>query len=109
MMSEKLLESITFKCTDGEKTKAVAISKSKKFNSVSEYIRDLVMRDIAEVEAYLNTLMPVMGLTKETEDTFHLELAPRPIRDITPKHTGTKKAQLCDQLSFLAIHHQCEE
>lgn len=108
-MSEKLLESITFKCTDGEKAKAVAISKSKKFNSVSEYIRDLVMRDIAEVEAYLNTLMPVMGLTKETEDTFHLELAPRPMRDVTPKYSGVKKVQLCDQLDFLAIHHQCEE
>jgi hypothetical protein len=105
-MSEKLLESITFKCTDGEKSKAIAISKSKKFNSVSEYIRDLVLRDIAEVEAYLNTLMPVMGLTKETEDTFHLELAPRQMIDVTPKTIGTKKAQLCDQLSIFAVHSE---
>lgn len=108
-MSEKLIESITFKCTDGEKTKAIAISKSKKFNSVSEYIRDLVLRDIAEVEAYLNTLIPALGLTTETEDTFHLELVQRPIRDVTPKPQAQKKPNCCDQLSIFAIQQSCEE
>ena len=102
-MSEKLTESGTFKCAESEKSKAIAIGKTRGQN-FSEYVRALVIKDISEVELYLNTLIPVMGLTTDTADTFRLELAPRPIRDITPKYTGIKKAQLCDQLDFLAVY-----
>ncbi|MCX0334768.1 hypothetical protein [Acinetobacter radioresistens] len=105
-MPEKLLESITFKCTDSEKVKALAISKSKKFNSISEYMRDLLIRDISEVEAYLNTLIPIMGITTDTADTFHLELVPRPILDVTPKYKGTKKVQMLEQMDFLTVHSE---
>lgn len=107
-MSEKLIESGTFKCAESEKLKAIAIGKTRGQN-FSEYIRALVIKDISEVEVYLNTLIPVMGLTTDTEDTFRLELAPPPMRDVTPKYTGTKNAQLCDQLSIFAIHQQCDE
>ena len=104
-MSEKLTESGTFKCAESEKSKAIAIGKTRGQN-FSEYVRALVIKDISEVEVYLNTLIPVMGLTTDTADTFRLELAPRPIRDITPKYTGIKKAQLREQMDFLAVHSE---
>ena len=104
-MSEKLIESGTFKCAESEKLKAIAIGKTRGQN-FSEYIRALVIKDISEVEVYLNTLIPVMGLTTDTADTFRLELAPPPMRDVTPKHTGTKKAQLHEQLSLSAAHSE---
>lgn len=104
-MSEKLIESGTFKCAESEKLKAIAIGKTRGQN-FSEYIRALVIKDISEVEVYLNTLIPVMGLTTDTVDTFRLELAPPPMRDVTPKHTGTKKAQLHEQLSLSAAYSE---
>lgn len=107
-MSEKLTESITFKCTDSEKLKLEAISRTRKF-SLSEFIRSICIAEISVVEELLHSLQKEFALTTDTVDTFRLELAPPPMRDVTPKYTGTKKAQLCDQLSLIAIHQQCEE
>lgn len=107
-MSEKLTDSITFKCTDSEKLKLEAISRTRKI-SLSEFVRSICMTEISVVEEFLHSLQKEFALTTDTADTFRLELAPRPIRDITPKYTGTKNAQLCDQLSIFAIHQQCEE
>ncbi len=107
-MSEKLTDSITFKCTDSEKLKLEAISRTRKI-SLSEFIRSICMTEISVVEEFLHSLQKEFALTTDTADTFRLELAPPPIRDITPKYTGTKNAQLCDQLSIFAIHQQCEE
>ncbi|WHP06868.1 hypothetical protein QLH32_05625 [Acinetobacter corruptisaponis] len=99
-MSEKLIESITHKCTDIEKRKLEAIAKSRNL-SLSELIRSICMREIQDVEEFLHSLQTAFALTTDTADTF--ELSPQPIIDITPKRIGTKKAQLCDQLSLIAI------
>lgn len=104
-VSEKLTESITFKCTDSEKLKLEAISRTRKL-SLSEFIRSICMAEISVVEELLHSLQKEFALTTDTVDTFRLELAPPQIRDVTPKHIGTKKAQLCDQLSFLAVHSE---
>ncbi|EXD94050.1 hypothetical protein J490_3300 [Acinetobacter baumannii 942194] len=41
-------------------------------------------------------------VTEDTRNTSDFELMPSPpLRDVTPKHTGTKKAQLCDQLNLI--------
>lgn len=107
-MSEKLTESITFKCADSEKSKLEAISRTRKL-TLSEFIRSICMAEISVVEELLHSLQKEFALTTDTADTFHLELAPPQIRDVTPKHIGTKKAQLCDQLSIFAIQHKSEE
>ena len=107
-MSEKLNELGTFRCTDIEKKKATAIGKTRN-QTFSEYVRALIIADISQVESYVSFLSDELSLSTHTVDTFRLELAPPPMRDVTPKHTGTKKAQLCDQLSLIAIHQQCDE
>lgn len=102
-MSEKLTESITFKCTYEEKRDLDAIARSER-KTLSEHIRGLGIANISEVRERLNHLASLMRLTTDTVDTsFELTAPPRLI-DVTPKHTGTKKAQLCDQLDFLAVH-----
>ena len=120
-MSEKLTESITFKCTYEEKelfkkrarncaqplsVKAREIFKDWLF---SKYEKQIGIKEISVIGEQLNSLITHISLATDTSDTFRLELAPRPIRDVTPKHTGTKNAQLCDQLSIFAIPHKCEE
>ena len=107
-MSEKLIESITFKCTDSEKSKLEAIARTRKLK-LSELIRSVCMAEISVVEEFLHSLQKEFGLTTDTADTFRLELAPRPIYDVTPKYTGTKKVQLVAQMDFLAIHQPSEE
>lgn len=99
-MSEKLIESITFKCTDSEKSKLEAIARTRKLK-LSELIRSVCMAEISVVEEFLHSLQKEFGLTTDTADTFRLELAPRPIYDVTPKHTGTKKSNWLHRWTFL--------
>lgn len=96
-MSEKLTESITFKCTYEEKRDLEAIARSEKL-SLSEHVRGLGISNISTVKERLNNLASLMRLTTDTVDTPFFELAPEPLL----KPTGTKKAQLCDQLSLIA-------
>ena len=106
-MSEKLTESITFKCTYEEKRNLEAIAKSEN-KTLSEHIRSLGMSNISEVRERLNNLASLMRLTTDTVDTsFELQAPPRCI-DATPKPQAQKKAQLREQLNFLAIHCESE-
>ena len=106
-MSEKLTESITFKCTYEEKRNLEAIAKSDS-KTLSEHIRSLGMSNISEVRERLNNLASLMRLTTDTVDTsFELQAPPRFI-DVTPKPQTQKKAQLREQLDFLAIHCESE-
>ena len=107
-MSEKLTENGTFRCTCTEKSKGTAIGKTRN-QTFSEYVRALIIEDISRVESYVSFLSEELSLSTHTVDTFRLELAPPPMRDVTPKYIGTKKAQLCDQLSIFAIQHKSEE
>ena len=104
-MSEKLTESITFKCTDSEKLKLEAISRTRKL-SLSEFIRSICISEISVVEELLHSLQKEFALTKDTIDTFRPELDPTQMRDVTLKYTGTKKAQLHEQLSLSAVHSE---
>ena len=107
-MSEKLTESITFKCTYEEKREFEAIARAEKIN-VSKLSRICMNEKISAVREYVNSLSSFTCLTTDTVDTdFELQAPPRFI-DVTPKHTGTKKAQLCDQLSLIAIHNLSNE
>ena len=106
-MSEKLTESITFKCTYVEKRDLEAIAKSDS-KTLSEHIRSLGISNISEVRERLNNLASLMRLTTDTVDTsFELQAPPRFI-DVTPKPQAQKKAQLREQLNFLAIHCESE-
>lgn len=102
-MSEKLTESITFKCTYEEKRDLEAISKSEG-KTLSEHIRCLGIANITEVRERLNNLASLLGLTTDTVDTsFELTPPPRLI-DVTPKPQAQKKPNCCDQLSLIAVH-----
>ena len=106
-MSEKLTESITFKCTYEEKRNLEAIAKSEN-KTLSEHLRGLGVSNISEVRERLNNLVSLMCLTTDTVDTsFELQAPPRFI-DVTPKPQAQKKAQLREQLNFLAIHCESE-
>ena len=106
-MSEKLTESITFKCTYEEKRNLEAIAKSEN-KTLSEHLRGLGISNISEVRERLNNLASLMRLTTDTVDTsFELQAPPRFI-DVTPKPQAQKKAQLREQLDFLAIHCESE-
>ncbi|ENW00179.1 hypothetical protein F938_00823 [Acinetobacter bereziniae LMG 1003 = CIP 70.12] len=105
-MSEKLTESITFKCTDVEKIRLERIARSRKL-SLSELMRNAGIDIIQEVQELLNCLQAEFDLTTDTRDmreSFDFELTASPkLIDVTPtKTTGTKKAQLRDQLSLIA-------
>ena len=106
-MIEKLTASITHKCTDEEKIKLERIAKSRKM-TLSELMRDAGIKIIHEVEEMLKSLQAEFDLTTDTADTRNtsdFELMPSPpITRISTKHTGAKKAQLCDQLSLIAVH-----
>ena len=106
-MSEKLNELGTFRCTDIEKKKATAIGRTRN-QTLSEYVRASIIADISQGESYVSYLSDELNLSTHTVNTFHLELAPRPMRDVTPKYSGVKKAQLREQLDFLAIHCESE-
>ncbi|OTG80795.1 hypothetical protein B9T31_15960 [Acinetobacter sp. ANC 4558] len=101
-MSEKLTESITFKCTYEEKREFEAIARAEK-TDISKLSRVCMKEKISDVREYLNSLSSFVSITTDTRDTFEL-IPPPKIIDVTPKHTGIKKAQLCDQLSFPAVH-----
>lgn len=104
-MSEKLTESITFKCTYEEKRDLEAIARSEN-KTLSEHIRSLGISNISEIRERLNNLASLMRLTTDTVDTsFELQAPPRFI-DVTPKPHAQKKAQLREQLDFLADHSE---
>ncbi|WP_104499140.1 hypothetical protein [Acinetobacter indicus] len=102
-MSEKLTASITFKCTDEEKRDLELIASSEN-KTLSEHIRSLGIANISAVRERIQHLASLLCLTTDTVDTsFELTPPPRMI-DVTPKITGTKKAQLLEQMDFLAVH-----
>lgn len=103
-MSEKLTESITFKCTYEEKRDLEAIAKSEN-KTLSEHIRSLGISNISEIRERLNNLASLMRLTTDTVDTPIFELTPEPLM----KTTGTKKAQLLEQMDFLAAYPKVNE
>ena len=106
-MSEKLTDSITFKCTYEEKRDLEAIARSEN-KTLSEHMRGLGISNISEVRERLNNLASLMRLTTDTVDTsFELQAPPRFI-DVPPKPQAQKKAQLREQLDFLAIHCESE-
>ena len=97
-MTEKLADSITFKVTYEEKKEFEAIALAEK-SDISKLSRVCMKKKIQEVREYLHSLQSFACLTTDTRDTFELTA---PLRDVTPpKTTGTKKAQLCDQLSLI--------
>ena len=114
-MSEKLTESITFKCTYEEKElfkKRARSSRQPLSVKAREILREWLfpkpekqvsIKEISVIEEQLHSLITHISLATDTSDTFRLELAPQ-IRDITPKTQATKKAQLCDQLSLSVVH-----
>ncbi|RKG45144.1 MULTISPECIES: hypothetical protein [Acinetobacter] len=98
-MSEKLTESITFKCTYEEKRDLEAIAKSDN-KTLSEHVRSLGISNISEVRERINHLASLMRMTTDTVDTPFFELTAEPL----PKQQAQKKAQLCDQLSLSVVH-----
>lgn len=104
-MSEKLNAVATLRCSFEEKSKAEAIARVKKFNSISEYLRDLLIKDISATEEYLHCLAKEFDLAMNTVSTVHtpfFELAPEPL----PKPQAQKKPICCDQMSIFAIHSE---
>ena len=76
-MTEKLTESITFKCTYEEKREFEAIAKAER-SDVSKLSRVCMKLKIQEVREYLNTLKSFACLTTDTVDTnFELQAPPR--------------------------------
>ena len=104
-MTEKLTESITFKCTYEEKREFEAIARAER-SDVSKLSRVCMKLKIQEVREYLNTLKSFACLTTDTVDTnFELQAPPR-FLNVTPQTTGIKKVQLREQLDFLAVHSE---
>ncbi|AOA57558.1 hypothetical protein [Acinetobacter larvae] len=95
-MSEKNLTTITHRCSYEEKDFLEAIAKVEG-KSLSELIRENNMVRISAEKERLNHLASLMCLTTSTVSPPNFELSPPP----RPKTTGTKKAQLCDQLSLI--------
>ena len=107
-MSEKLTESITFKCTYEEKREFEAIAKAER-SDISKLSRVCIKLKIQEVREYLNSLRSLTCLTTDTVDTpFQLTHEPRLI-NVTPKHAGPKTVQLVAQMDFLAIQNLSNE
>ncbi|MHA3051854.1 hypothetical protein [Acinetobacter sp. ANC 4640] len=99
-MAEKALTNATFRCGFGEKSKADALAKVKGFSSTSEYLRDLLIKDIAAAEEYLNCLSKEFELATNTVSTVQtpfLELTSDP----KPKPQVQKKPSCFDQLSLI--------
>ena len=105
LMSEKLTESITFKCTYEEKREFEAIAKAER-SDISKLSRVCMKSKIQEVREYLNSLRSLTCFTTDTVDTnFELQAPPRLLNAI-PQNTGIKKVQLREQLDFLAVHSE---
>ncbi|ENW15607.1 hypothetical protein [Acinetobacter haemolyticus] len=102
-MSEKLIESITFKCTYEEKREFEAIARAEK-TDISKLSRECMNKKITEVREYINSLAAFTSLTTDTSDTSFELVSPHRVIDVTPKPTGTKKAQLLEQMGFFAVH-----
>ncbi|KYQ83543.1 hypothetical protein AWW72_13220 [Acinetobacter sp. NRRL B-65365] len=103
-MSEKLTESITFKCTYEEKRAFEEIAKAEK-TDISKLSRVCMNQKITEVREYINSLSSFACLTTDTRDSNFELAAPQPIIDVTPrKTTGTKKVHLLEQIDLLAVH-----
>lgn len=98
--SEKLTDSITFKCTYEEKRDLEAIARSEN-KTLSEHMRSLGIANISEIRERLNNLASLMRLTTDTVDTT-FELTPDPL----PKLQAQKKPNCCDQLSLIAVHSE---
>lgn len=107
-MSEKLIESITFKCTYEEKREFEAIARAEK-TDISKLSRVLMKGKISSVREYLNSLKELACLTTDTVDTNFELVAQTRFIDVTPRTTGAKKAQLREQMDFLAISMQSKE
>jgi len=90
-MSEKLTESITFKCTYEEKRDLEAIARSEN-KTLSEHIRSLGMSNISEVRERLNNLASLMRLTTDTVDTSFRASSSSTLYRCHTKTTGTKKS-----------------
>lgn len=102
-MSEKLTESITFKCTYEEKREFEAIARAEK-TDISKLSRECMSKKISEVREYINSLSSFTCLTTDTRDSNFQLVSPQKVIDVTPKPTGTKKAQLLEQMGFFAVH-----
>lgn len=102
-MSEKLTESITFKCTYEEKREFEAIARAEK-TDISKLSRVCMNQKITDVREYLNSLSAFARLTTDTRDTSFELVSPHKEIDVTPKPRGTKKAQLLEQMGFFAVH-----
>lgn len=96
-MSEKLTDSITFKCTYEEKRSLEAIAKSE-CKSLSEHVRTLGISNISIVRERLNNLASLMHLTTDTAVTTHFEL----LAEQLPRQQVEKKPNGCNQLSLNA-------
>jgi len=102
-MSEKLTESITFKCTYEEKRELEGIARTEK-KTLSEHMRSLGMANITEVRERIQDLAHLFGFTTDTVNTS-FELTPLPkMIDVTPNTQAQKKPNCCDQLSLIAVH-----
>lgn len=102
-MSEKLTESITFKCSYEEKRAFEEIARAEK-TDISKLSRVCMNQKITAVREYLNSLSALACLTTDTRDTFELA-SPKQVIDVTPRKTkGTKKVHLLEQIDLLAVH-----
>lgn len=97
-MSEKLIESITFKCTYEEKRDLEAIARSEN-KTLSEYVRGLCITNISVIRERLQNLATLMRMTTDTEDTA-FELMAEPL----VKTQAIKKANCCDQLTLISVN-----
>ncbi|EPF73804.1 hypothetical protein [Acinetobacter rudis] len=98
-MSEKLLATITHKCSLTERSQLEAIAKARGV-TLSELVRLNNQVCISAEFERIQILMSALGVTTDTRAN-DFELAP-PLRDVTPpKTTGIKKAQLREQLSLI--------
>lgn len=100
-MSEKLTESITFKCTYEEKRALEAIARSDG-KTLSEHVRSLGISNISAVRERLNHLASLMGLTTDTVNTPDFELTAEPML----KPQAQKKPNCRNQLSLIAVHSE---
>lgn len=106
-MSEKLTESITFKCTYDEKREFEAIAEAER-SDISKLSRVCMKSKIQEVREYLNSLRSFTCLTTDTVDT-NFELQAPLLLNVTPKITGTKKVHLREQMNIFATQNLSNE
>lgn len=113
-MSEKLTESITFKCTYEEKQLLKEyVKKQKRARSV--VVREIVcsflfsknkkasIDEVSAIGEQLNSLITHISLATDTSDTFHLEPVVIPKKQIVK---AQKKPNCRNQLSLIAVHSE---